>query len=463
MLAVENVAIQFGGRTLFKDLSFVVRPKERVSLAGPNGAGKSTLLKIIKGMETPDSGTLSKAKAATVGYLPQEGIHLEGRTLYQEAESAFDDVVTMQRQLHELSEKLGELDSKSEEYTETLEVLGDLQLRLESHDVAKMKPRIEIILAGLGFSKGDLSRDCGEFSGGWQMRIALSKLLLQEPSVLLLDEPTNHLDIESQRWLEQYLQTYHGAIILISHDKSFLDSLTNRTIAFDKGRVEQYAGNYSFYLRERDARQELLERAYKNQQRDIDKQEKLINRFRAKASKEKMVQSRIKALDRVDRSFLDTIVNKTLEFAVGNPPRLYHGNVSYFLEKKEEELAARGSAPAGAGPASTAKPGTRKEQRRFESLRRQEKSRKLQPLQAKLDSVESRISGCEKKKAEMTAQMAEPERFEEPEKAKAFAIEFKETAAELERCYTEWAELSDEIERIEEEFAQATPSMAGQE
>ena len=305
MLAVENVSIQFGGRTLFSDLSFVVRAGERVALAGPNGAGKSTLLKIINGLEGCDSGKITKAKAATIGYLPQEGVHHDGKSLFEEAQTAFGDVIAMQQQLEELGTKLGELDPTSEEYADVLEVFGDLQLRLEHHDVAKMKPRIETILAGLGFSKGDLTRETGEFSGGWQMRIALSKLLLQEPSVLLLDEPTNHLDLQSQRWLEQYLQTYHGAIILISHDRAFLDSLTNRTVAFDSGRVQQYAGNYSFYLQEKDARREQLERAFKNQQREIEKEEKLINRFRAKASKAKMVQSRIKQLEKVERIELE--------------------------------------------------------------------------------------------------------------------------------------------------------------
>ncbi|MCB1094619.1 MAG: ABC-F family ATP-binding cassette domain-containing protein, partial [Verrucomicrobiae bacterium] len=196
MLSVENVSIQFGGRTLFSDLSFVVRARERVSLAGPNGAGKSTLLKIVYGIEKPDSGAITKAKAATVGYLPQEGVHHSGLTLFEEVQAAFGDVVTMQKQLAELGDKLGELDPSSEAYADVLEIFGDLQLRLDHQDVAKMRPRIETILAGLGFSRTDLERETGEFSGGWQMRIALSKLLLQEPSVLLLDEPTNHLDIE---------------------------------------------------------------------------------------------------------------------------------------------------------------------------------------------------------------------------------------------------------------------------
>ncbi|MCB1065446.1 MAG: ABC-F family ATP-binding cassette domain-containing protein [Verrucomicrobiae bacterium] len=308
MLAVEKVSIQFGGRTLFKDLSLTVRAKERLSLAGPNGAGKSTLLKIIAGIETPDSGRISKAKQVTVGYLPQEGVKHEGCSLFAEAEKAFGDALLLQQQLAEVESDLESLDpvADADAYADTLEVFGDLQLRLEHHDIARMKPRIETILSGLGFSHADFDRPTGTFSGGWQMRIALAKLLLQEPSVLLLDEPTNHLDIETVQWLEQWLRGYGGSIILISHDRSLLDNLTNLTFAFESGQVQTYAGNYSFYLKERDARREQLERSFKNQQREIEKAEQLIDRFRAKASKAKMVQSRIKQLDKLERIELES-------------------------------------------------------------------------------------------------------------------------------------------------------------
>ena len=308
MLAVDKVGIQFGGRTLFKDLSFTIRAKDRLSLAGPNGAGKSTLLKIIAGIETPDSGRIVKAKQVTVGYLPQEGVRHEGTTLFTEAEKAFGDVLLLQEQLAEVESELESLDptNQAEAYSDTLEVFGDLQLRLDHHDVSRMKPRIETILGGLGFSHADFDKPTETFSGGWQMRIALAKLLLQEPSVLLLDEPTNHLDIETVQWLEQWLRGYGGSIILISHDRSLLDNLTNLTVAFESGQVQQYAGNYSFYLAEREARREQLERAYKNQQREIEKTEQLIDRFRAKATKARMVQSRIKQLDKMERIELET-------------------------------------------------------------------------------------------------------------------------------------------------------------
>jgi ATP-binding cassette subfamily F protein 3 len=320
MLAVDKVSIEYGARSLFQDLSFTVRAKERWSLAGPNGAGKSTLMKIIAEIEYPDTGGIIKAKQTTVGYLPQEGVQHEGTTIFEEAAKAFDDVKQLQKQLAEVEKEMESGEPQSEEYGDLLEVFGDLQLRLEHHDVSRMKPRIETVLGGLGFKQSDMDRDTGEFSGGWQMRIAMAKLLLREPSVLLLDEPTNHLDIETVQWLEQWLRNYGGALILISHDRSMLDNLTNRTLAFENGGVEQYSGNYSFFLREREARREQAERAYRNQQKEIEKAEKLINRFRAKATKAKMVQSRIKQLDKMERIELEQDA-ATVDFRFPQPER----------------------------------------------------------------------------------------------------------------------------------------------
>jgi len=330
MLAVDRVSVQYGARNLFRDLSFTVRPKERWSLAGPNGAGKSTLMKIIAGIEKADTGGIIKAKQTTVGYLPQEGVSHKGSTVMEEVEKAFDDVRQLQIELKEVEAELEEADPSSEAYGDLLEVFGDLTLRLDHHDVSKMKPRIATVLGGLGFAKKDFDRQTGEFSGGWQMRIAMAKLLLQEPSVLLLDEPTNHLDIETVQWLEVWLRNYDGAIILISHDRSMLDNLTNRTLAFENGGVQQYSGNYSFYLQERVARREQAERAFKNQAREIEKAEKLINRFRAKASKAKMVQSRIKALEKVERIELEQDA-ATMDFRFPQPER--SGQTVLKLEK----------------------------------------------------------------------------------------------------------------------------------
>ena len=320
MLAVDKVSIEYGARSLFQELSFTVRAKERWSLAGPNGAGKSTLMKIIAEIEYPDTGGIIKAKQTTVGYLPQEGVQHEGTTIFEEASKAFDDVKQLQKQLAEVEKEMESGEPQSEEYGDLLEVFGDLQLRLEHHDVSRMKPRIETVLGGLGFKQSDMDRDTGEFSGGWQMRIAMAKLLLREPSVLLLDEPTNHLDIETVQWLEQWLRNYGGALILISHDRSMLDNLTNRTLAFENGGVEQYSGNYSFFLQEREARREQAERAYRNQQKEIEKAEKLINRFRAKATKAKMVQSRIKQLDKMERIELEQDA-ATVDFRFPQPER----------------------------------------------------------------------------------------------------------------------------------------------
>ncbi|MEI6534509.1 MAG: ABC-F family ATP-binding cassette domain-containing protein, partial [Verrucomicrobiaceae bacterium] len=305
MLALDNLGISYGPRNLFSGLNFTVRAGERVSLAGPNGSGKSTLMKIIAGIEHQDEGRILKAKTVLIGYLPQEGVEIKGRTVMAEMETAFEDTVELQRQLDEADEALGVHHHDTPEYAEALEAYGDLQIRLEHHDLGKMKPRIERVLAGLGFSRSDHDRLTDEFSGGWQMRLALAKLLLAEPSVLLLDEPTNHLDIESVVWLEDYLNTYPGAILLISHDRRLLDNLTNRTLAFEQGRVNLYNGNYSFFVRESRSRREQLERAAANQHREIAKTQRFIDRFRASANKASMVQSRVKQLDKVERIELE--------------------------------------------------------------------------------------------------------------------------------------------------------------
>ncbi len=319
MLTLESIGIQFGGRTLFSDLNLSVKAGQRIALAGPNGAGKSTLLKIVAGLQAPDQGRVRKARSVTIGYLPQEGVELRGRTLYAEAETAFADVLELQRQLDEAGEALARLETGSAEHDEALEVFGDLQIRLEHHDVSRMRPRIETVVTGLGFSHDDLERQTGEFSGGWQMRIALAKLLLKEPSVLLLDEPTNHLDIETVQWLEQYLRGYPGALILISHDRAFLDQLTNRTYAFESGKVEVYNGNFSHYLRERRERRAQLERQQASQQREIEKAKQFIDRFRAKATKARQVQSRIKQLNKVELIELDD-EDAEIDFRFPQPP-----------------------------------------------------------------------------------------------------------------------------------------------
>jgi len=278
----------------------MIGPHDRIGLVGSNGAGKTTILKIITGLVQDDSGTVSKARFVTVGYLPQEGVAVSGRTLYKEAESAFEDVLEVQRELEEAQLNLTRLNPESEEHAETLEIYGELQHKLEDLDAFRMKSKVERVLMGLGFAVRDLERMTEEFSGGWQMRIELAKLLLREPSILLLDEPTNHLDLETLQWLEEYLRNYNGAVVLVSHDRAFLDSLCSRTFALSLGKMEQYAGNYSFYEQEHVKRRELKLQALKNQQQRIKETQEFIDRFRYKATKARQVQSRIKQLEKTE-------------------------------------------------------------------------------------------------------------------------------------------------------------------
>jgi len=652
MLAVQEVGIQYGARTLFRDVSFVVQPGERVAFAGPNGAGKSTMMKVIAGLVTPDSGQVVKARSVAVGYLPQEGVEARGRTLYAEAESAFAGVLELQKKLDALGAELAALDPAGDEHAQVLDRMGELQLRLEEADVSRIRPQIEIVLQGLGFSPADFERLTETFSGGWQMRIALAKLLLKEPDFLLLDEPTNHLDIDSLRWVENYLRSYRGGIVMISHDRTFLDNLIQRTLAFGNGRVEEYAGNYSFYERESQGRKELLERSFVNQQKQIAKTQEFIDRFRAKASKASQVQSRIKMLDKIERieiesdgpeirfrfpsapasghaviklagvekrygdnkvlsnfdftiekgdriavvgvngagkstfsrlvslreeptagkvvpghnvrishfaqdqadeldprltalqtleavdtggaavdlrsilgcflfrgddvyksvsvlsggersrlalakmllspsnflvldeptnhldmasqarlksaladypgtfiivshnrDFLDPIVNKVLEFRVGSPPRLYLGNVTDYIAKKEQEESMAGGddqpPPSSEAPVDAA---SRKEQKRMEAQQRQERSRRLKPLREEFEEVEQRIAEMEDEKTELTRRIGDPSLFSSKEEAMLVIRQFRQLEVDLEKLYTRWGDLSEEIERIEAEF-----------
>ncbi len=298
--AVQELCIAYGARVLFDALSFVVERGQRVAFAGHNGAGKSTLMKCIIGDIRPDAGHVVLPRHTRVGYLPQDGIHLSGVPLLQEVLDSVGDVAEMSRQLEALSADFQKMNPSDPSYRDTLEELGRLELILQDHDAHSLRPRAETILRGLGFGNEDFTRDCGEFSGGWQMRIALAKLLLREPDVLLLDEPTNHLDLQSQRWLEQYLRGYRGAICIISHDVALLDSLVSRTIALHHGRAEEYAGNFSYYLKESAARREARKKAAKSQQKQIEKTRAFINRFRYEASRAGQVQSRLKQLEKIE-------------------------------------------------------------------------------------------------------------------------------------------------------------------
>ncbi|MDX9834730.1 MAG: ABC-F family ATP-binding cassette domain-containing protein [Desulfobulbus sp.] len=302
MLSINDLNLQYGNKHIFRNVSVQIHTGDRVGLAGVNGAGKSSLLRIMCGEQDVDPGIVSRASWFSVAYLPQEvTIDLGSRSLFDEAESAFDDVLAQQKQLERVSEELALLAPDSPEIDSLLTQQGDLQHGLEGCDVFRIRPQIERVLFGLGFSAADLDRPVGNFSGGWIMRLLLAKLLLKKPSLLLLDEPTNHLDLDSLTWLEDFLLQYQGAMIIISHDRAFLDRVTAITWELSLGRLTVFRGNYSHYLVEKGQRLELERAAYDNQQAMIRQSEQFITRFRAKSSKSRQVQSRVKQLEKLER------------------------------------------------------------------------------------------------------------------------------------------------------------------
>lgn len=303
MIASEGVSILFGGEYLFKNVSFLLSEGERVGLIGSNGAGKSTLMKILLGYQQPDEGRVQKSRSATIGYLPQEGVILSNSSLREEVMKAFADVVKLEDEINNLTNRISEVSTNPDRYDELgdmIDELGELQHRFEAMSGFSKEGEVEKVLMGLGFTQEDMLRSCSEFSGGWQMRIELAKLLLQNPTLLMLDEPTNHLDIESLGWLEEFLSSYKGAVLLISHDKKFLDNLTNRTFELSRKRLTTYTGNYSKYLELREVNRIQQQQAYENQQKQIAEIKDFIDRFRYKATKAVQVQSRVKMLEKLD-------------------------------------------------------------------------------------------------------------------------------------------------------------------
>jgi ATP-binding cassette subfamily F protein 3 len=301
MIQLSGAGKRFGHKLLFEGCDWLITPKERTGLVGGNGTGKSTLLKILCGFESLDYGSLTMAKGITQGYLPQDGLSLSGRTIFAECMSVFADLHEMEKELEALHHSLGELDPASPEYEAAADRLHHIDTEFRNRDGYAIEAQVGIVLDGLGFSKEDWTKRTEHFSGGWQMRIALAKLLLQKPNMLLLDEPTNHLDLEARNWLEGYLAQYPFAVILISHDRYFLDVTVNRTVEIWNKRVQFYTGNYESYLRQKEERRATLEAAYKNQRDRIEQLEAFINRFRATATKAKQVQSRIKELEKIER------------------------------------------------------------------------------------------------------------------------------------------------------------------
>jgi ATP-binding cassette, subfamily F, member 3 len=301
MIQLNSAGKRYGHKLLFEGADLLISPHDRVGLVGANGTGKSTLLKILGSLESLDYGNVSVAKGLTFGYLPQDGLSLSGRTVFTECLSVFERLRGMERELERLMMRMAEVDHTSGEYNDIAERYHAIEHEFRVHDGYAIEAQVGTVLAGLGFRPEDWQRQTEEFSGGWQMRIALAKLLLQKPNLLLLDEPTNHLDLESRNWLEEYLSNYPFAFVLISHDRYFLDVTVNRILEIWNKKIWTYTGNYQNYLAQKTQRQEQLEAAYKNQRERIEQLEVFINRFRYQATKAKQVQSRIKELEKIER------------------------------------------------------------------------------------------------------------------------------------------------------------------
>ncbi|MBN8695909.1 MAG: ABC-F family ATP-binding cassette domain-containing protein [Bacteroidetes bacterium] len=331
MISVNSVTVSFGGYDLFDNVSFLVNPKDRIGLAGKNGAGKSTMLKLLAGLQNPTKGEISKPNDFKIGYLPQDMIHQQGKTVFEETATAFQEMQKLEDRLvvinHELETRT---DYESDSYMKIIDELTEITHRLDVIGANNRDEEIEKILKGLGFERTDFNRPTAEFSGGWRMRIELAKILLQKPDILLLDEPTNHLDIESIQWLEEFMETYSGSVMLISHDKQFLDTVTNRTIEISNNKIYDYKTNYSRYLVLRQERREQQENAAKNQQKIINQTEVLIDKYRAKASKAAFAQSLIKKLDRMEIVEVDESDNATMFFKF--PPPAHSGKIVLTVE-----------------------------------------------------------------------------------------------------------------------------------
>ncbi|MBP6334559.1 MAG: ABC-F family ATP-binding cassette domain-containing protein [Bacteroidia bacterium] len=297
MLTLNNIRFEFGGRYLYKDATWQINPGEKIGLIGLNGTGKSTLLRIINGEYALEQGEISKLKNMSIGFLNQDLLsYSSSETILEVALQAFQDALRLDKEIHDLLEKL-----EHDHSDEILHALHDKQQAYDMLDGYNLKPKAESLLEGLGFSTTDLNRPLNEFSGGWRMRVMLARMMLQQPDLLMLDEPTNHLDLPSIQWVEQYLQDYKGTVIVVSHDRYFLDKVVNKIVEISGQKMIGYSGNYSFYLDSKSERDLLQRSQFKNQEKYIKEQEKLIDRFRAKASKAKMAQSRIKMLDRIER------------------------------------------------------------------------------------------------------------------------------------------------------------------
>jgi ATP-binding cassette subfamily F protein 3 len=318
MIQLSGAGKRFGHKLLFENADWLITPRDRIGLVGGNGTGKSTLMKVLAGMDTFDYGGLVVAKGTSAGYLPQDGLTLSGRSVFAECMSVFDDLRAMETELESLTHSMAELDHTSPEYAAVADRYHRVEHEFRTRDGYSIEAEVGRVLMGLGFSKEDWPRLTDEFSGGWQMRLALAKLLLQQPNLLLLDEPTNHLDLEARNWLEEYLQNYPNAFVLISHDRYFLDVTVNKIAEIWNKRFWFYTGNYDKFLAQKTQRNEQLQAAYRNQRDRIEQLEVFINRFRYQATKAKQVQSRIKELEKIERIEIPP-EEKTIHFSFPQP------------------------------------------------------------------------------------------------------------------------------------------------
>ena len=322
MISVDNITVRFGGFTLLDSVSLMINGRDSIGLVGRNGAGKSTLLKIIAGQMAPSSGKIVKSSNTTVGYLPQQMKHHDGNSVFDEAMKAFDDILKMEKKIHKISNELAvRTDYESDAYYKLIENLTHLSEKFDMEGGNALHANVEKTLLGLGFEPSEMTRQTSEFSGGWRMRIELAKILLQNPNIILLDEPTNHLDIESIQWLENFLPSYAGAVVVISHDRAFLDNITNRTVEISLSKLVDYKVSYSKYVDLRNDRFSQQQAAYNNQQKLIKSTEEFIDRFRYKATKAVQVQSRIKQLNRLDRIEVEEQDNTVMNIKFPPAPR----------------------------------------------------------------------------------------------------------------------------------------------
>jgi ATP-binding cassette subfamily F protein 3 len=318
MIQLSAAGKRYAHKLLFENVDWMITSQDRVGLVGANGTGKSTMMKILAGLESLDYGSISRGKGITAGYLPQDGLSLSGRTIFAECMEVFADLRSMETEMEDLTRRMSELDHTSAEYDQVADRFHRIEHEFQTRDGYAIEAKVGSVLTGLGFGKDDWTRHTEEFSGGWQMRIALAKLLLQQPNLLLLDEPTNHLDLEARNWLEEYLSEYPHAFVLISHDRYFLDITVNKIVEIWNKNIHFYPGNYEKYLAQKTQRREQLEAAYRNQRERIEQLEAFISRFRYQASKARQVQSRIKELERVERIAIPP-EERTIHFSFPQP------------------------------------------------------------------------------------------------------------------------------------------------